>query len=403
MNNTSKNTNSLIISTDGTINAFINGQAYTLSPGGYYYPAALAAAKERNYEKLVEAIDLDKAVKSKSNGKVTFEDGVLRYNGSKIDNKLSERVVRMASEGETIKPIMLFIELCYLNPNKAVIDRLYDFMLCNSIMLGDNGYIVGYKGVRQTGYDWYSNTVLYEVGKESRIPRSECDEDSRNTCSSGLHLGNLDFARGWVRDGKLILCQINPENVTAIPEESGFPKLRCCAMDVLQDVSYLKTEGVFQDSSVYITGNNYDSDPNFEKDIGLNEDFDSEIDSEFGADSNDYLCGCRCESCNSEDSNSDSWNSDSDSPDSDNSNSNEDDDLDYNDSKYSNDNDSPTGWNYKDQQDYIDSWNYAVKNKALGPNLDYKEPIQRNQSGQFIKGNTPTAKRGPGGRFIKSN
>ena len=63
------NTNSLIISAvDGTINAFVNGKAYTLASGGHYYPMALQAAKARDYEKLIEAIDLDSAVKNKSNG-----------------------------------------------------------------------------------------------------------------------------------------------------------------------------------------------------------------------------------------------------------------------------------------------------------------------------------------------
>lgn len=125
--------------------------------------------------------------------------------------------------------------------------------------------------------------------------------------------------------------------------------------------------------------------------------FDSEIDSEFGADSKDYLnCGCNCDSCN----NSDDSDSDSKNPDSGNSDSNEDDDVDY--GQYLNSDNVPTGWSYKDEQDYIDSWNYVVKNKPLGPNADYKESIQRYPSGQFAKGNTPTAKRGPGGRFVKS-
>lgn len=237
MNNTSKNTNSLIISTDGTINAFINGQAYTLSPGGYYYPAALAAAKERDYAKLVEAIDLDKAVKNKSNGKVTFEDGVLRYNGAKIDNKLSRRVLELVSEGYKLDPFIKFMELCYQNPNPTVIDNLYDFMETTGIMLDEDGWVVGWKKVREDGYDYYSGTVLYEVGKTVKIDISECDLDSRKESSMGLHVGSRNYAENlWHKgQGKLLLVRVNPEKVVCVPEYSSMEKLRACEIDVLEE------------------------------------------------------------------------------------------------------------------------------------------------------------------------
>lgn len=239
MNNTNKNTNSLIISTDGTINAFINGQAYTLSSGGYYYPAALAAAKERDYGKLVEAIDLDKAVKNKSNGKVTFEDGVLRYNGAKIDNKLSRRVLELVGEGYKLDPFIKFMELCYQNPNPTVIDNLYDFMETMGIMLDEDGWVVGWKKVREDGYDYYSGTVLYEVGKTVKMNREECDENTQNSCSISLHVGSRNYAENlWYKgQGKLLLVRVNPKNVVCVPEYSDWEKLRTCEMDVLEEFS----------------------------------------------------------------------------------------------------------------------------------------------------------------------
>lgn len=234
------NTNSLIISAvDGTINAFINGKAYTLASGGYYYPMALEAAKARDYEKLVEAIDLDSAVKSKSNGKVTFEDGVLRYNGAKIDNKLSRRVLELVGEGYKLDPFIKFMELCYQNPNPTVIDNLYDFMETMGIMLDEDGWVVGWKKVREDGYDYYSGTVLYEVGKTVKMDRSQCDENTQNTCSISLHVGSRNYAENlWYKgQGKLLLVRVNPKNVVCVPEYSGWEKLRTCEMDVLEEFS----------------------------------------------------------------------------------------------------------------------------------------------------------------------
>lgn len=127
-----------------------------------------------------------------------------------------------------------------------------------------------------------------------------------------------------------------------------------------------------------------------EKDTTPNEnpDFDSEIDSEFGSDSDDYLYGCRCESCNSN-----LGDSDLDGSNSDNSDSNED-DLDY-DKYYSED--APTGWSYEDQQEYNSAWEDAVKNR--GEVFD-KGTVLRDRNGRFIKGNAPiNQKRDKNGRF----
>ena len=104
-------------------------------------------------------------------------------------------------------------------------------------MIDSDGYVVGYKKVDPEGWDyWTPRGVHYEVGKVSEIPRERCDEDSRNTCSSGLHMGSLEYAKNWQSGrGRVIIIRTNPKDVTAIPEEVGAPKLRCCRVEVLAD------------------------------------------------------------------------------------------------------------------------------------------------------------------------
>lgn len=241
--------NSLIISPSGTINAFVNGKSYSLSPGAYYYPSALEAAKCRDYDKLIEAINLDQAVKSKSNGKVSFEDGILRYNGSYIDNKLSRRVLQLISEGYRLEPFIKFMDLCYQNPNPTVVDNLYDFMETSGIMLDEEGWVVGWKKVNSDGYDLHSGKVLYEVGKTVKIDRSSCDERTANSCSYGLHVGSKNYSESFHSGvGKILLVRLNPKNVVCVPEYSQWEKLRTCEMEVLEEFKVDKN----YNTSVYL-------------------------------------------------------------------------------------------------------------------------------------------------------
>lgn len=231
--------NASIITPNGTINAVINSKTYSISPGAFYYNDALKAAKIRDFKALLAAFDLDSSLKDKSGGKVTFENGVIRYNGAAVDNKLSKHIIRMVSEGFDCKPIMRFMEWCYQNPNPTVIDRLYDFMENVGIMLDDEGFIVAFKKVRDDGYDYYSETVHYEVGKVIEMDRDKCDGDSRNTCSSSLHSGSLNYTQNiwYAGQGRTLLLRINPRDVVAVPEEAGFEKLRSCRVEVIKDIT----------------------------------------------------------------------------------------------------------------------------------------------------------------------
>lgn len=89
-------------------------------------------------------------------------------------------------------------------------------------------------------------------------------------------------------------------------------------------------------------------------------------------------CGCNCDICSLD------------------SSDNEDkDNIDYD--KYD------KGW------DYMDYLNPERLNSTFGDHLvsDYinyvSEMVKRDDSGRFAKGNIPTTKRGPGGRFVKSS
>lgn len=268
--------NAIVITSNGTIAAIINSKTYSISPGAFYYNDALKAAKIRDFKALLAAFDLDSSLKDKSGGKVTFENGVIRYNGAAVDNKLSKRILKMLGEGHNCDPFMRFMEWCYQNPNPTVIDRLYDFMENVGIMLDDEGYIVAFKKVRDDGYDYYSGTVLYEVGKVVEMDRNKCDGDSRNGCSFGLNSGSLNYSQNlwYAGEGRILLCRINPKDVVSVPEDHGFQKMRTCRMEIVRDITGEVKE---EYPSVYSLGaSNLQQSQDFDENLENDEDFDEE-------------------------------------------------------------------------------------------------------------------------------
>lgn len=75
--------------------------------------------------------------------------------------------------------------------------------------------------------DNWTGTTEIKIGTPVQQDRKECDANPDQTCSRGLHLGNVNFmSRGSFGQVGLI-CLCNPMNVVAVPY-SGGQKLRTC-------------------------------------------------------------------------------------------------------------------------------------------------------------------------------
>lgn len=67
-----------------------------------------------------------------------------------------------------------------------------------------------------------------KLGCTVAIPREECDEDSNNSCSRGLHLAKKDWADLGSFGTHTIMCLCNPANVVAVPPIDSYGKIRTC-------------------------------------------------------------------------------------------------------------------------------------------------------------------------------
>lgn len=75
--------------------------------------------------------------------------------------------------------------------------------------------------------DNWTGTTEIKVGTPVQQDRKECDANPDQTCSRGLHLGNVNFMSKGSFGQVGLICLCNPMNVVAVPY-SGGQKLRTC-------------------------------------------------------------------------------------------------------------------------------------------------------------------------------
>lgn len=76
--------------------------------------------------------------------------------------------------------------------------------------------------------DAHTRTFTIKIGEVVTIPRNECDANPNQTCSRGLHLGNLNFMRKGAFGSEGLVCLCNPKDVVAVPR-SYDGKMRTCS------------------------------------------------------------------------------------------------------------------------------------------------------------------------------
>jgi hypothetical protein len=172
------------------------------------------------------------------------------YNGRPMHTVDSNRVMAFLKNGIDYQPIANYIEKKAQNPSKRAIEEMYNFLENKFCPLTSTGNFVAYRGVSN---DYWSKTgnletvvlqgevnaagqILNKIGATIEIERSSADDDKMKDCSSGLHIGSLEYAKVWGE--RVILVEVNPADVVSVPENSGCAKMRCCKYKIIGEFSY---------------------------------------------------------------------------------------------------------------------------------------------------------------------
>lgn len=214
---------------------------------------------ERRFDDIKDIFNFSKKIKEYCDGKITIEDGVLKYNGMYINNSLTSRIIKMNSEGFDINPMILFLNNLMKNPSKQSVDELYGFLSKNSLPITEDGYFLAYKKIRGDWKDNYTGTMDNSIGKIVSMPRNFVDDQRENVCSTGLHFCSMNYLPSYggsiepnldgSKSFRVVVVKINPADVVSIPTDYNNAKGRCCKYEVIQEVNNLAED--FFTKSVY--------------------------------------------------------------------------------------------------------------------------------------------------------
>jgi hypothetical protein len=73
------------------------------------------------------------------------------------------------------------------------------------------------------------------VGKIVEMERNSVDDNSSNTCSSGLHFCSQEYLSSFGGE-RTVIVKINPRDVVSIPNDYNNSKGRACRYEVIGEV-----------------------------------------------------------------------------------------------------------------------------------------------------------------------
>lgn len=217
--------------------------------------AALLDPNGHNLTLIEELADVRKFIAKKSFGRVQVSDTEIRYDGVKINNHTTERVLDMLRKGYDLTPVGNFLNKVMQNPSKVAQEELYLWLESGNQPLTPEGNVLAFKRVRPDYTDIHSGKFDNSVG--AKIPpmkREDVDPDRDRTCSRGYHFCSYGYLPHFSSyDGQndhIMIVEVNPANIVAIPNDYANQKGRCTVYDIVGEVSLEDAEHVFDNTPV---------------------------------------------------------------------------------------------------------------------------------------------------------
>lgn len=187
-----------------------------------------------------------KSVESGSDFSVRIYGGRVLYRWKdqpekELHNAMTERVIRMATEGFDVKPLVNFMANLMSNPSKTAIDELYLFLEATELPITTDGHLIAYKIVRNDYTSIHDPEFRNDVGTVVEMPRNEVCDDRSKTCSYGLHFCSKAYLDQYGSSNRgtdrLVLLKINPADVVSIPSDYNNAKGRASKYLIWKDIT----------------------------------------------------------------------------------------------------------------------------------------------------------------------
>lgn len=230
--------------TTAGLSLYMDGNQYVVANDHPNLSKIKDALAQKQYDTLVELLDVRSAVKSylsKDKDFALINDSVT-FNGRPYAEGVTRKVLAMIEAGASADPIFAFLRKVRMNPSNVAQEELLLFCVVNGFMIHEDGDILAYKSVNKDFTDIHSGKNDNSVGAVVEMARGAVDDQRSNTCSHGLHFASHEYAATWAGeiDGvnrHLMVIKIHPRDVVSIPEDYNNQKGRCCRYVVLAEIT----------------------------------------------------------------------------------------------------------------------------------------------------------------------
>ena len=250
-----------IIKPDSVV-AFIKGRPTTVPAGSIKHKEVLAALQAGDEKKFVEAVTRSEVASLAAATKAAeFQtvNGIVSLDGIEVIGALQQKLSRLINEGFPLDYFVAFLRNLRQNPSRTAVSELYDFLAYAELPITADGCFLAYKGIQNDSWSCSAgSTVLSQgkvkggrvfngVGEKIRCERVEVDDDRRNACSNGLHVGSHQYATGF--GSKTVVVKVNPADVVSVPLDCSCQKMRVCGYEVIADYNGEITSAVASDTA----------------------------------------------------------------------------------------------------------------------------------------------------------
>ena len=235
-----------VIKQGGDITMYLNGESMTVSAGHPNYSKVKDALKTGQFYLIENLVNVAKAITKFAKGQIKVQDGEVFYGNTPVHNTLTARIISMMNEGFKFDHMLLFLENLMANPSFRAVNETYTFLENHGLPITEDGCFLAYKAIRNDYTDIRTGKFNNRVGQTPSMPRNQVDENYEQDCSSGLHVGALEYVVSFgaftkgafvgTNGNRLVIVKVNPRDVVSVPRYAGHTKMRVSTYTVISEV-----------------------------------------------------------------------------------------------------------------------------------------------------------------------
>ena len=167
--------------------------------------------------------------------RVAVRGGEVYFDSEPVSGPLADHLLQVLRADFDVAPLVKFWENLASNPTEHSRENLFRWLKASAFTIDNDGYIVGYKGVRDDLTSIHAGPGIVNgveangnldnsVGNVLEMERGKVEHNPAVACSVGLHVGTWKYASEF---GPVVVqVRVNPRDVVSVPTDAADAKMR---------------------------------------------------------------------------------------------------------------------------------------------------------------------------------